>query len=93
MSFWRTPMLLVLLLAAGTAGAQVRNLERGRALYENHCRVCHTPKVHHRMPRLPLNQAQLREIVVLWSSGENLRWGEEEIDDVVFFLNMTVYHF
>lgn len=89
----RALLAVALLAVAGTAGAQVENLERGRALYENHCRVCHTPKVHHRTPRLPLNKFQLREIVSLWATEENLRWSEEDINDVVFYLNLTVYHF
>jgi mono/diheme cytochrome c family protein len=85
--------LALLLVASGAAVAQVPNLERGRALYENHCRVCHTAKVHHRTPRLPMNRDQLREIVILWATEENLRWRNEDIDDVVFYLNMTAYHF
>lgn len=89
----RAVALLWLLLMPVVAAAQVPNLERGRALYENHCRVCHTSKVHHRTPRLPLTRGQLREIVKTWAAAENLRWSSEDIEDVVFFLNMTVYHF
>lgn len=88
-----TVALLLLLLVASGAAAQVPSIERGRALYENHCRVCHTSKVHHRTPRLPLSRAQLREIVNLWATEENLRWSGEEVEDVVFYLNMTIYHF
>lgn len=83
----------LLLVASAAAAGQVPSVERGRALYENHCRVCHTSKVHHRTPRLPLNRNQLREIVTLWAAEENLLWKREDIDDVVFYLNLTVYHF
>ncbi len=89
----RPALALLLLVASGAAVAQAPSVERGRALYENHCRVCHTPKVHHRTPRLPLNRNQLREIVTMWATEENLRWRSEDIEDVVFYLNITVYHF
>jgi mono/diheme cytochrome c family protein len=89
----RLALLLLLLAASGAAVAQVPSVERGRALYENHCRVCHTPKVHRRTPRLPLSRNQLREIVNMWAAEEDLRWSSEDLEDVVFYLNMTVYHF
>jgi mono/diheme cytochrome c family protein len=79
-------------VAASTGSAASPDPERGRLLYENHCRVCHTEKVHARTPRLALNRQELREIVAKWAELENLRWGPEEIEDVVRFLNLTRYH-
>jgi mono/diheme cytochrome c family protein len=46
--------------AAAGWGAETPDLERGRALYENHCVVCHTAKVHRRVPPLPLGIDDLR---------------------------------
>lgn len=69
------------------------NLERGRALYENHCVVCHTPKVHSRPNRIPLTVDELRQIVRDFAQGENLHWSEQEVADVVWFLNETKYRF
>jgi mono/diheme cytochrome c family protein len=73
--------------------ADVPSLERGRALYENHCQVCHTQKVHTRPNRLDLTAARLREIVDVWQREENLHWSAQEIDDVVHFLGVTLYKF
>lgn len=74
-------------------GAEVPDLERGRALYENHCVVCHTPKVHRRVPALPLHTDDLRFIVNLWASQQGLSWSREDIEDVVFYLDRTHYRF
>jgi mono/diheme cytochrome c family protein len=69
------------------------DLERGRALYENHCVVCHTAKVHRRVPPLPLGVDDLRFIVAAWATQEGLRWNRDEIDDVVYYLDRVHYRF
>jgi len=91
--------LAIALLGAGALavvpgwGAEMPNLERGRALYENHCIVCHTAKVHRRVPPLPLGIDDLRYIVTLWASQQGVRWSAEDIEDVVHYLNRTHYRF
>lgn len=80
-------------VAVAASGAGIPDLERGRALYENHCVVCHTPKVHSRPNRIPLSVNELRQIVRDWAKGENLHWSEQEIADVVWYLNETKYRF
>lgn len=73
--------------------AEMPNLERGRALYENHCVVCHTPKIHSRPNRLPITLDDLRTIVNDFAKSENLHWSEQDTEDVVWFLNQTKYRF
>ena len=73
--------------------ASAQNIERGRALYENHCRTCHTDQIHGRKNRAALSIGDLREIVDQWQSNQGLRWTREEIDDVVLFLANTRYFF
>ncbi len=85
-----------LAVAAATAAVQAADLpdlERGRALYENHCRICHTQQVHERPNRLSIDLADLRLIVDNWQKQERLRWSAQEVDDVVWFLNQTRYRF
>jgi mono/diheme cytochrome c family protein len=89
----RMLFMVLVAVAAGTAAAEMPNLERGRALYENHCRVCHTTKVHGRVNRLPINATELRQIVDTWQREEKLRWTDQEVDDVVYFLRRTQYNF
>lgn len=75
------------------AGAQTPSVERGRALYENHCTVCHTSRVHTRVNRISASRADVREIVEKWQTQEKLLWGSQEVDDVVEFLARTRYQF
>jgi len=80
-------------MAAAVSAADMPSLERGRALYENHCVVCHTPKVHSRPDRIPLTLDELRKIVNDFAKSESLHWSEEDTEDVVWFLNQTKYRF
>ena len=91
------PFYFALLAAGGLAGAPVAgaaelpDLERGRALYENHCVVCHTARVHRRPAPLPLGIDDLRFIVTLWASQQGLSWSRDDIEDVVFYLDRAYY--
>jgi mono/diheme cytochrome c family protein len=76
-----------------TLDAHAQNIERGRALYENHCQVCHSAQIHGRKARTALSASELRGIVDLWQRNQALRWSTEEIDDVVQFLSATRYFF
>lgn len=81
------------LMLTVAASAQVPNAERGQALYENHCVVCHTGKVHARVNRIAVSRAEVTEIVNGWQLQQKLGWGSQEVADVVEFLNRTRYHF
>jgi len=84
-----TALLLPLPLPA--SAQSVPDPERGRALYENHCQVCHTPRVHSRINKLPISRAELQEIVDRWQREEQLRWSAQDVADVVEFLGRTRY--
>jgi mono/diheme cytochrome c family protein len=86
-------LAIAALSIASQPAALGADAERGRALYENHCVVCHTSKVHKREPRVAANAAQLYTIVDNWQKEVGLRWSREEIDDVVYFLKLTQYNF
>jgi cytochrome c2 len=73
------------------SGQGVADLERGRALYENHCQVCHTPRVHSRPNKLPISRDELRDIVDRWQHEEQLRWSAQDVTDVVEFLGQIRY--
>jgi mono/diheme cytochrome c family protein len=86
-------LAIVFLAFALNGSAFGADAGRGRALYENHCMVCHTSKVHRREPRLAADSTQLFSIVERWQAEQNLRWSREEIDDVVYYLKVTQYNF
>lgn len=83
--------MVLLGLPALSAAQDVPSLERGKALYENHCVVCHTPKVHRRVPSLAIDMADLRYIVTVWATQQDLGWRSREIEDVVFYLDYMHY--
>lgn len=84
-------MLGALALAARTAHAQSADGQRGKALYENHCVVCHTGKVHARPNRIVFNRNDIIEIVERWQVQQKLRWGTQEVLDVAEYLMRDVY--
>ena len=86
-------LVVAVFTLAGQPAALGADAGRGRALYENHCVVCHTSKVHRREPRMAANDAQLYTIVNNWQAEQGLRWSREEIDDVVYYLKLTQYNF
>jgi mono/diheme cytochrome c family protein len=92
---WRRTGCWLLALAAASAlpawGAELPDAGRGRLLYENHCVVCHTQKVHRRVPPLPIDLKELRQIVTAWAKGQKLGWSENDISDVVEYLDSTYY--
>jgi len=85
--------IAMLAAVATVQSAEPPSLERGRELYENHCRACHTQRVHERPNRLSIDMADLRLIVDNWQKEEQLRWSAQDVDDVVWFLNQTRYRF
>jgi mono/diheme cytochrome c family protein len=82
--------VFAILYASSSYGADA---SRGRALYENHCQFCHTPKIHTRPNRLPATKNEVRLLVDDWRRQENLAWTPEEVEDVLEYLNVTRYHF
>ena len=78
------------LYASSSHGADA---SRGRALYENHCQYCHTPKIHTRPNKLPATKNEVRLLVDDWRRQANLPWTPEEVEDVVEYLNIARYHF
>ena len=66
---------------------------RGQMLYENHCMACHESVVHVRTRKYTKSLPELRARVLHWSWYLKLRWGKEEIEDVVNHLNRQFYRF
>ena len=90
-SLKRLLSLCLLLAGSEVMSAEPPSVERGRLLYENHCIVCHTAKVHGRIPPLPIDLKELRLIVAYWVKNEKLPWTQQEIEDVVEYLDAKHY--
>jgi len=85
-----SPVLLFVALVS-IGNAQPPDPARGQMLYENHCRFCHTSKVHERPNKPRLTRAQLRSIVNEWQRQEGLSWTAQDTADVVDYLVRTRY--
>lgn len=80
------------LVGAGAASA-AETVERGQALYENHCADCHKTIAHTRESRLVRNMGQLEQQVDRWQANQNLGWSAEDKAAVVQYLNRRFYKF
>ena len=80
-------------VAAVSFDVHAQDIERGRALYENHCQVCHKADLHGRKNRTAIGLQELRDIVQRWQRNQKLDWSPQEIEDVVGFLAATRYFF
>ena len=66
---------------------------RGRLLYETHCVACHDTQIHWRDRKLATDWVSLSKQVRRWQANTGLQWTEEEIDEVVHYLNTTIYRY
>ena len=86
------PVLSILLLLLCPI-APSANPERGRLLYENHCRSCHESNVHIRQTQAAKSLKAVRTEVVRWQGVLTLQWSAEDVGDVAEYLNATWYHY
>ena len=82
---------LALVAAAVPAAAGAADLERGRMLHENHCRMCHDSIAYKRGDRIAGTYAQVKAQVTRWQTKPGLRWSEADIDSVTAFVAKTYY--
>jgi membrane peptidoglycan carboxypeptidase len=65
----------------------------GALLYQTHCIACHDKQIHWRDRKLARDWASLAAQVRRWQANIGLAWTNEEIDEVVRYLNRTIYRF
>ncbi len=91
-----TWLLAVGILCAASSGAQAQaggDPARGRLLYEMHCVACHSTQIHWRDQKLVTDWVTLGAQVRRWQENAGLRWSASDVDDVVRYLNSTIYRF
>ena len=86
------PVLSILLLLLYPIATSA-NPERGRLLYENHCRACHESNVHIRQTQAAKSLKAVRTQVVRWQGVLTLQWSAEDVGDVAEYLNAAWYHY
>src|SRR5262245_36607581 len=89
---FRTFVLFVSLTAA-TAMTPVysADFERGRALYDNHCRMCHESLAFKRGDKIAKDYEEVRAQVNRWQTNTSLHWSVEDIENVASYVAKTYY--
>jgi mono/diheme cytochrome c family protein len=80
-------------LSMAAATAAVADAERGKQLHEQQCTKCHGDSVYTRDDRFIDSKAALTKQVKRCSLNVGARWFDEDIKDVVQFLDSSYYHF
>lgn len=89
--FWILLLVILLLVVAKSAGAQ--DAARGRELYEAYCGDCHYQRIHQRDRARSRVQAlqDLRTQVARWSAQTKRSYSQQELADIVEYLNQSYY--
>ena len=93
MTWMRVLLALAGACLALAAAAQSPAPSRGALLYDTHCVACHTTQVHWRERKLASDWESLAAETRRWQRNIGLGWSDDEIDDVVRYLNTTIYRF
>lgn len=83
----------VALLWAAAMSARAQDIERGKMLHENHCRMCHDSVVYSRSDHIAKNIEEVRAQVKRWQNNTNLHWSDEDIDNVTAYIAQHYYKF
>ena len=83
--------LLALAASAVPVGTNAADLERGRMLHENHCRMCHDSIAYKRGDKIANTYAEVKAQVTRWQTNTGLHWSEADIDSVTAFVAKTYY--
>ena len=86
-------LLVPLLLLAVAPASPAQSPTRGELLYTTHCVACHTKEVHWRARRLATDWPTLTDETRRWQRNLGLKWTDDEVGDVVRYLNTTIYRF
>jgi mono/diheme cytochrome c family protein len=87
---WIAAVFAILWFPAAT---QATSTLRGTELYENHCTACHTSLVHIREKKKGKSLEQVEVWIRRWAGELKLEWRDEEVKDVLQYLNSRYYRY
>jgi len=82
----------LLLLSFAFAG-QAADIDNGEDLHFEHCTGCHDSSVYTRAERKVRDREQLGRQVRFCKDTIGVTWFDDEVDDVIEYLNATYYRF
>ena len=83
-------ILFFILLPGSVLAADIDN---GEDLHFEHCTGCHGSEVYTRDDRKMMDLAQLGRQVRFCQNAVGATWFDDEVDDVIEYLNTSYYHF
>ncbi|MCC7547457.1 MAG: cytochrome C [Burkholderiales bacterium] len=89
----RTLVAGVVLLGLVPGFAMAQDVERGRLLHENHCRMCHDSIAYKRDAKIAKNYSDVRAQVTRWQTNTGLGWSESDIDSVTRYVAQRYYKY
>lgn len=84
---------MMLLFVPQLCNAQALEIGRGELLYKNHCQKCHDNNIHSRENARATTIGELRTWVISWSAHSGFDWRDEDIHDLVDYLNNRFYQY
>jgi mono/diheme cytochrome c family protein len=66
---------------------------RGQRLYDEHCYACHDALTHPGKKQKVHSLNELRRRIASWGEHTGQYWRDSEIEDVLYYLNKSHYHF
>lgn len=82
-----------LLIAVAAQGASAADIEHGQQLYVERCLRCHGSEVYTREDRRVRSLDGLKSQVTMCALQLDVAWFDEDVEDVVLYLNKLYYHF
>ena len=89
----RLSIVCVLLGHLPWSNAWAENFERGAELYDTQCQSCHDKPLQKRANSPIRSLTELRQRIANWGAHIGEDWSADDTDDVLIYLNQTVYHF
>ncbi len=85
--------LLILFFALLPGSVLAADIDNGADLHFEHCTGCHGDEVYSRENRKMKGLAQLGKQVRFCQNAVGATWFDDEVDDVIEYLNSSYYHF
>ena len=84
---------IAIILAGASFGLRAADIENGDDLHFESCTGCHDSSVYTRAERRVGNLEQLARQVRFCKDTIGAAWFDDEVEDVIEYLNATYYHF
>ncbi len=69
------------------------SFRHGQELYNDHCDACHESFTHPGKDRKVQSLSDLKKRITSWAEHTGQYWSEQDINDVVYYLDKSYYHF